>query len=205
VTAETFGHYRLEGLIGRGGMGEIHRAFDTVKKRVVALKRLPRYLATDSDFQARFRHEAKVAAQLREPHVIPIHDFGEIEGQLFLDMLLVEGIDLGAHLARHGPLPPDRAVDVVGQVAEALDAAHAEDLVHSNVKPSNVLLARSERGDADHVYLVDFGIMRAAGETRGTSTTAGSLAYMAPERFLGTRVDSRIDTGTRWPACSTRR
>jgi serine/threonine-protein kinase len=192
VPPEQFGAYRLEELIGRGGMGEIYRAFDTVKERMVALKRLPLHLATDADFQARFRRESKVAAQLREAHVIPIHDFGEIDGQLFLDMRLVEGLDLAALLAQRGPLPPARAVNIVSQIACALDAAHAEGLVHRDVKPCNVLISGSQE---DHVYLVDFGIPRTAVGTSltGTGATIGTLDYMAPERLLYGHGDHRVD------------
>jgi serine/threonine protein kinase/GAF domain-containing protein len=189
---EQFGPYRLEELIGQGGMGEIYRAFDTVKERMVALKRLPLHLATDADFQARFRRESKVAAQLREAHVIPIHDFGEINGQLFLDMRLVEGVDLAALLVQRGALPPARAVNIVWQIACALDAAHAEGLVHRDVKPSNVLISGSQE---DYVYLVDFGIARTAAGTSltGTGATIGTLDYMAPERLLDGHGDHRVD------------
>src|SRR5947209_9265563 len=93
---EKFGPYRLEKLIGQGGMGQVYRAFDTIKERTVAVKRLPLHLATDTEFKARFRRESKVAARLREGHIIPVHDFGEIDGQLFIDMRLVEGLDLCA-------------------------------------------------------------------------------------------------------------
>jgi serine/threonine protein kinase len=192
VPPEQFGPYRLEELIGQGGMGEIYRAFDTVKERMVALKRLPLHLATDADFQARFRRESKVAAQLREGHVIPIHDFGEINGQLFLDMRLVEGHDLAALLAQRGPLPPARSVNIVSQIACALDAAHAEGLVHRDVKPSNVLISGPQE---DYVYLVDFGIARTAAGTglTGTGATIGTLDYMAPERLLDGHGDHRVD------------
>jgi serine/threonine-protein kinase len=191
-----FGPYRLEESLGRGGMGEVFRALDTRKNRVVALKRLVRDLAADEDFRARFRRESELVARLHEPHVIPIHDYGEIDGLLFLDMRLVEGADLGSVLAAHGRLPVERAVDVVSQVAEALDAAHAGGLVHRDVKPANVLLTRSDRAEArDFVYLVDFGIARALDETSLTATgaTVGTMAYMAPERFLGTGFDHRVD------------
>jgi serine/threonine-protein kinase len=193
VLPEQFGPYRLEKLIGRGGMGEIYRAFDTVRQRTVAVKRLPAQLTDDADFQARFRRESQLAARLAAPHIIPIHDFGEIDGRLFIDMRLVTGADLAAVLAEDGPLPPTRAVDIVSQVALALDAAHAEGLVHRDVKPSNVLIT----GDQDFVYLVDFGIARALG---GTALTATGLAsgvgtpdYMAPERFQGGSNDPRVD------------
>jgi serine/threonine-protein kinase len=192
VPPEQFGTYRLEELIGKNGIGETYRAFDTVKERMVALKRLPLHLATDADFQARFRRESKVAAQLREPHVIPIHDFGEIDGQLFLDMRLVEGVDLAALLVQRGPLPPVRAVNIVSQIACALDAAHAEGLVHRDVKPSNVLISGPQE---DYVYLVDFGIARTAAGTTltGTGATIGTLDYMAPERLLYGHGDHRVD------------
>src|SRR4051812_30088470 len=111
-------------------MGEVHRAFDTVKERMVALKLLPSAFASDPDFQARFRRESRIAARIRDPHIIPIHDYGEIDGRPFIDMRLVEGKDLGRLLAEHGALPPDRALEIVSQVASALDAAHADGLVH---------------------------------------------------------------------------
>ncbi len=104
-----FGQYRLIELLGRGGMGEVWRAYDTVTDRVVALKVLPANFAQDSVFQQRFRREAHAAAQLNEPHVVPIHTYGEIDGRLFVDMRLIEGRDLQTVLA-DGPLAPERAV-----------------------------------------------------------------------------------------------
>ena len=121
-----FGRYELHDLLGRGGMGEVYRAYDTVRDRTVALKLLPRHLAEDESFKTRFRRESQMAARLHEPHIIPIHDFGEIDGTLFIDMRLVEGEDLGSLLGRRGPLALDTAVSLVGQVAAALDAAHDE-------------------------------------------------------------------------------
>lgn len=175
----TFGRYRLIDLLGRGGMGQVYRAHDTATDRVVALKVLPPHLAEDPTFQHRFRREAHTAAGLTDPHVVPIHSYGEIGGRLYVDMRLIEGRDLGDVLSE-GPMDPARAVRIIEQVAEALDAAHAVGLVHRDVKPSNILLARR-----DFVYLIDFGIAIAAGGTRYTSTGAalGTLAYMAPERF----------------------
>jgi serine/threonine protein kinase len=132
-----------------------------------------------------------VAARLREPHVIPIHDFGEIDGRLFIDMRLVDGSDIGKVL-EDGPMDPQRAVYLISQVADALDAAHDDGLVHRDVKPTNVLLTPS-----DFVYVVDFGIARSIG-TAGTSLTmtgaaVGTLDYMAPERFTMSGIDRRTD------------
>jgi hypothetical protein len=186
-----FGPYRMEGLIARGGMGEVHRAYDTRHDRVVALKLLGDHVATDDEFRERFKREAHAAARLREPHVIPIHAYGEIEGRLYLDMRLVEGKDLSKLLAEQGPMSPAAAVDVVSQIASALDAAHAEGLLHRDVKPSNVII-----GTSGFAYLVDFGIARAISTTTditGTGDTVGTLAYMAPERFGSGPVDHRVD------------
>ncbi|MGY1743836.1 MULTISPECIES: protein kinase domain-containing protein [unclassified Blastococcus] len=191
----TFGPYRLLGPLGRGGMGEVHRAWDTEHERVVALKLLAPHLAADEGYRARFQREARLTARLRGPHVVPIHRYGEIDGRLFLDMRLVEGEDLASRLARWGPLPVPIALSVVGQVAEALDAAHADGLVHRDVKPSNVLLTGPPA--EPFVYLVDFGIARSARDGAGitqTGTAIGSYEYMAPERFVtGRDVDPRVD------------
>ncbi|WP_158548661.1 serine/threonine-protein kinase [Blastococcus sp. TF02A-26] len=191
----TFGPYRLLGPLGRGGMGEVHRAWDTEHERVVALKLLSPHLAADEGYRARFQREARLTARLRGPHVVPIHRYGEIDGRLFLDMRLVEGEDLASRLARWGPLPVPTALSVVAQLAEALDAAHADGLVHRDVKPSNVLL--TGRPDDPFVYLVDFGIARSSSDgvsITQTGTAIGSYEYMAPERFVtGSDVDPRVD------------
>jgi serine/threonine-protein kinase len=197
VQAEWFGPYRLEELIGRGGMGEVFQATDTARKRVVALKRLPASLAADPSYQRRFRSESEIAAQLRSAHVIPIHDYGEIDGQLYIDMRLVKGEDVADRLDRRGPMSPPAAVDVVRQTASALDAAHAMNLIHRDVKPSNILLSPEDGRDGhDFVYLVDFGIARAAdrvGELTGTGGVMGTPDYMAPERFEGRPISHAVD------------
>ena len=150
--AVVFGPYRIGELLGRGGMGVVHRAFDTVHERMVALKRLPER-GMDAEYRARFRREARLAAGLRHPHAVPVHAFGEIDGQLYLDMALIEGVDLRRLLGDGRELDPLRALHLLGQVAGALDAAHAAGLVHRDVKPSNILIA-----PGDHAYLADFGI-----------------------------------------------
>ncbi|WP_232667866.1 serine/threonine-protein kinase [Pseudonocardia sp. TRM90224] len=191
MSDEQFGPYLLQGLVGRGGMGEVFRAFDTVKQRTVAVKRLSSHVASDVEFQARFRRESEVAARLREAHVIPIHDYGDIDGRLYIDMRLVDGVDLDTVVAGAGAVSEERAVQIVAQVASALDAAHADGLVHRDVKPSNVLLT-----DDDFAYLVDFGIAAPVSGARltVTGTALGTMAYMAPELFDGAhRRDKRVD------------
>lgn len=175
-----FGPYRLDRLIGRGGMGEVFEAYDTVKDRTIALKVLPERLHDDPVFRERFRRESHVAARLQEPHIIPIHDYGEIDGRLFIDMRLVGGASLRALLNEQGPLEPERTVAMVRQVAAALDAAHADGLVHRDIKPDNILLTPD-----GFAYLVDFGIAQSAtGESlTGDGSAIGSFHYMAPERF----------------------
>jgi serine/threonine protein kinase len=185
------GPYRLEGLLGRGGMGEVYRAFDQRRGRIVALKILPSELAHDEDFRARFRRESDSAARLQDPHVVPIHDFGEIDGRLYIDMRLVDGVGLDQLIAS-GAMEPRHAVALIGQIAEALTDAHAKGVLHRDVKPSNILVTSS-----DFAYLVDFGIARALDEHRTAVTrsgaTIGTLAYMAPERFDGGPPDHRSD------------
>ena len=185
-----FGRYRLLELIGRGGMGEVWRAYDTATGRMVAVKVLPAHLLEDQTFEQRFRREANAAAALNEPHVVPIHNFGEIEGRLYVDMRLIDGRDLQSLLSE-GALSPARAVMVVEQVAAALYAAHRVGLVHRDVKPSNILVA-----EFDFAYLIDFGIARTVGETGLTNTGSviGTWAYMAPERFSTGKTDPRSDT-----------
>ena len=185
-----FGPYELRSLIGVGGMGEVYRAYDTAKDRIVAVKLLRAEVAADPNFQERFRRESRLAARLQEPHIIPVHDWGEIGGALYIDMRLVDGTNLKGVLRRCGPLEPRRAASVIAQIASALDAAHADGLIHRDIKPENVLLTPN-----DFAYLVDFGIAHADGDSGLTRTGAaiGSAAYMAPERFTGGQVGPEVD------------
>src|ERR1700692_311793 len=184
-----FGKYQLTRLLGQGGMGEVYEARDTSKDRTVALKILPEELPRDEGFRTRFQRESRAAAILQEPHVIPIHDWGEIDGSMYIDMRLVQGQTL-YDLIKLGPLEPARAVSIISQIASALDAAHDERLIHRDVKPQNIIVT-----PADFGYLVDFGIAEAKGDTRltMTGTHIGSFAYMAPERFLDQRVTAAVD------------
>lgn len=179
-SGSALGDYILERLLGRGAMGEVYQARDQRRGRTVALKLLAPQFAGDAMFRERFLRESRTAAQLNDPHVIPIHDWGEINGYLFLDMRIVEGgSDLRGLLAT-GPLTGERAVSIIEQVAQALDAAHSAGLVHRDVKPDNILI-----DDNDFAYLVDFGLAQTTTDPRLTETGAavGSFAYMAPERF----------------------
>ncbi|MEN3316903.1 MAG: hypothetical protein V7643_304 [Mycobacterium sp.] len=185
-----FGPYELNSLIGVGGMGEVYRAYDTIKDRTVALKVLRAEMAADPNYQERFRRESRMAARLQEPHVIPVHDFGDIDGALYIDMRLVEGRSLKDELKANGPLDPGRATSIIAQVGAALDAAHADGLVHRDIKPENVLLTPD-----DFAYLVDFGIAHGGGDASMTMTglIIGSCAYMSAERFSGGQVGPAAD------------
>ncbi|MEV0339575.1 protein kinase [Nocardia sp. NPDC050713] len=185
-----FGPYRLVRLIGRGGMGEVFEAYDIGKDRVVAIKVLPERLAEDPVYRERFRRESHAAARLKEPHVIPIHDYGEIDGHLYIDMRLVEGENLRALLRASAPLDPHDAVELIRQVAAALDAAHADDLVHRDIKPDNILTTPD-----GFAYLVDFGIAHSstAEGLTGAGSAIGSFHYMSPERFTSRVVTPAAD------------
>ena len=186
----TFGHYRLRRLLGRGGFGEVFEAEDTVMERTVALKLLASGYSDNDAFRQRLFREARNAGKLHEPHVVPIHHCGEIDGQLYIDMRLIDGTDLQKTLSHSGSLSPARSVGIVRQIAAAVNAAHNADIIHRDIKPANILLA-----DDDFAYLVDFGLANAATDAKLTSSgmTIGTFAYMAPERFSNTDVDHRAD------------
>ncbi|HEX2283995.1 MAG TPA: serine/threonine-protein kinase, partial [Mycobacterium sp.] len=184
------GPYRLRRLLGKGGMGEVYEAEDTVKDRIVALKLLPESASHDPVFRKRLQREAHSAGRLQEPHVVPIHDYGEVDGLLYVDMRMIDGTDLRKVLKRYGPMTPARAVAIVRQIASALDAAHESGVMHRDVKPENIILTRD-----DFAYLVDFGIANAATDEKLTElgTAVGTYAYMAPERFTNDEVTYRAD------------
>lgn len=185
-----FGPYHLKRLLGRGGMGEVYEAEHTVKEWTVAVKLLSESFSTDPVFRERMKREARTAGRLQEPHVVSVHDYGEIDGQIFLEMRLVEGTDLDSVLKRFGPLTPPRAVAIITQIASALDAAHAAGVMHRDVKPQNILVTSD-----DFAYLVDFGIASATTDEKLTQlgTAVGTWKYMAPERFSDAEVTYRAD------------
>jgi serine/threonine protein kinase, bacterial len=185
-----FGPYQLRRLLGRGGMGEVYEAEDTRKHRIVALKLISPQFSTDAMFRARMQREADTAGRLTEAHIVPIHDYGDIDGQFYVEMRMIDGVSLRAMLTNYGPLTPARTVAIVRQVAAALDAAHANGVTHRDVKPENILVTND-----DFAYLVDFGIARGATDPGLTQNgiALGTYNYMAPERFTGDEVTYRSD------------
>jgi hypothetical protein len=181
----TFGPYRIDGVVGVGGMGMVYAATDTRLGRRVAVKVLLGQFAESAEFLQRFQREATVLARLDSVHVITIYDHGEHEGWPYLVTQYAAGGDLGRLLRDRGAMPPPIAVDVCAQVADALVDAHSVGVIHRDVKPANVLL-RDDRLDRPHVYLCDFGV--AAVEASGLTTpgsVAGTWNYLAPERAQG--------------------
>jgi len=183
--------YRIESVIGRGGMGVVYLAEHLQLQRKVALKILAPELAGDERFRSRFLRESQLAASIDHPNVITVHDAGEANGVLYIAMRFVEGTDLKTLLGREGPLDPARAVEIVAQVAAGLDAAHEKGLIHRDVKPANILL-----GAGDQAYLTDFGLTRRTTSESGLTRTGqflGTADYMAPEQVKGDPVDGRAD------------
>jgi outer membrane protein assembly factor BamB len=184
--------YEVGALVGRGGMGEVYRALDTRLERPVALKLLTESLSDDEAFRERMLRESRLAASLDHPNVVPIYEAGDADGRLFIAMRYVDGTDLRGLLRREGALPPERAVAIVTQVADALDAAHAKGLVHRDVKPSNVLL--DQQGGREHAYLADFGLTQSVSDRGPTEgQLIGTVDYVAPEQIRGDLVDGRAD------------
>jgi DNA-binding beta-propeller fold protein YncE len=181
--------YRIEGLIARGGMGVVYRAVHLGLERPVALKVIARELADRDGFRDRFLRESRLAARLDHPAVVPIYDSREVDGELIVAMRLIKGGDLRGLIDREGTLPPDRALDLLGQVADALDAAHAAGIVHRDVKPHNILV------EGDHAYLSDFGLAKAFDESgsAGGTSVVGTAHYMSPEQWRGDSIGPAAD------------
>ncbi|HKT83270.1 MAG TPA: protein kinase [Solirubrobacterales bacterium] len=185
----TLAGYRIDALIARGGMGVVYRATQLALERPVALKVIAHELADDEQFRRRFLGESRLAARLEHPAVVPVYDAREEDGELIVAMRLVEGGDLRKLIDREGPLEPERAIQLLGQVAEALDAAHAAGIVHRDVKPHNVLV------EGERAYLSDFGLAKAYAETGSGAgaSVVGTVEYMAPEQWRGERVGPAAD------------
>jgi serine/threonine protein kinase len=186
--------YLLEEQVGAGGMAIVYRAGDVRLGRLVALKVMAAAMAGDETFRKRFIREARAAAAVDDPHIIPVYEAGEADGVLFMAMRFVGGGDVRSLLRRKGPLSPHQVMSLISPVASALDAAHAAGLVHRDVKPANMLLD-VHPGRPDHVYLSDFGLSKSgrSGQLTGTGEFLGTPDYTAPEQIEGTAADGRAD------------
>ncbi len=183
--------YRIDSLIGRGGMSVVYAAEQVRLGRTVALKLLSGSLAGDASFRERFTRESRLAATLDHPNIIPIFDAGEADGFLYIAMRHVDGLDLGTMIERSGPLPLGQTLFFIEQVAGALDQAHEQGLIHRDVKPANILIATP----SDRVFLTDFGVVKQA-SSQGLTKTGfflGTFEYAAPEQIEGREVDARTD------------
>lgn len=189
--------YRIEREIGRGGMAVVYRARDLRLERTVALKLLAPELARNDTFRLRFTHESRAAAAIDHPHIVPVFEAGETDGILYIAMRYFEGSDLRHLLDRRGPLAFAVTLRIAAQIASALDAAHEHGLVHRDVKPGNILVARGTDSDhPEHAYLTDFGLTKKSLSLTGFTSVGqfvGTLDYVAPEQIAGRPVDGRCD------------
>jgi len=183
------GRYRVVGILGRGGMGEVYRADDLKLGQPVALKFLPEAVEQDPQRLSRFLNEVRVARQVSHPNVCRLYDIGEVDGQHYISMEYVDGEDLASLLRRIGRFPGDRAIQAARQLCAGLAAAHDQGILHRDLKPANVMIDGRGR-----VKIADFGLAGLAGELRGAEVLAGTPAYMAPEQLAGKEVTKRSDT-----------
>ena len=196
---ESFAGFRIVRLLGTGGMGEVYLAEHPRLPRRNALKVLPADVSADTDYRARFIREADLASTLYHPHIVGVHDRGEYEGQLWISMDYVDGVDAGRLLAERYPagMPVDEVARIVTVVAGALDYAHKQGLLHRDVKPANIMITHPDSdGDQHRVLLTDFGIARNVDDISGltaTNFTVGTVAYSAPEQLMGKDLDGRVD------------
>ena len=186
--------FRIEDVVGRGGMGVVYRAVQLSLGRPVALKLIAPHLADDEGFRERFFRESRLAASIDHPHIVPVYGAGEEDGVAYIAMRFVEGVNLREEITASGRVEPRRAARLVQQVGSALDSAHERGLVHRDVKPANVLISR--HGGSEHVYLTDFGVTKRRASTHSVTDTGefvGTLDYVAPEQLRGEAVDGRAD------------
>ena len=195
---QTFAGYRIVRLLGSGGMGEVYLAEHPRLPRRDALKVLPADVSADPDYRARFNREADLASKLWHPHIVSVHDRGECNGQLWISMDFVDGLDAARLLASRFPggMPADQVVRIVTAMASALDYAHKQGMLHRDVKPGNIMLSHGDEDDEQRILLADFGIARNVDDISGltaTNMTVGTVAYSAPEQLMGEEVDGRAD------------
>ena len=193
----TFAGYTIVRMLGSGGMGEVYLAQHPRLPRRDALKVLPAAVSADGEYRERFNREADIAATLWHPHIVGVHDRGDFEGQIWISMDYVDGTDAARLLRERYPdgMGNTEVADIVAAVAEALDYAHERHLLHRDVKPANILLARPASGD-QRILLADFGIARWVNDISGltaTNMTVGTVSYAAPEQLMGARLDGRAD------------
>jgi serine/threonine-protein kinase len=199
TNGETFAGYRIVRLLGSGGMGEVYLAEHPRLPRRNALKVLPADVSADPEYRARFNREADLASTLWHPHIVSVHDRGEHDGQLWISMDYVDGMDAARLLASRYPagMPVDQVVRIVTAVASALDYAHNQGLLHRDVKPANIMLTNVDHEDDEQrILLADFGIARSVDDISGltaTNMTIGTVAYSAPEQLMGKELDGRAD------------
>ncbi len=194
----VFAGYRVECLLGAGGMGEVYRVAHPRLPRREAMKVLPADVSADEEYRQRFVREADLAASLWHPHIVGVHDRGEFDAQLWITMDYVEGTDLGAQLRQRYPagMPAHEVAAVITAVAEALDYAHSRGLMHRDIKPANIMITTPTDGSPPRVLLTDFGIARNLNDISGltmTNMTVGTVAYSAPEQLRGDEIDGRAD------------
>ena len=193
LTGRRLGNYRIDGVLGKGGMSVTYKATDVRLGRKVALKIIGDHLGADAEFRERFVDEARNTSAIDHANVVPLYDFGELEGMLYIAMRMVDGGDL-ADLIAGGPIAPARTLTMLDQVADALDTLHSRGLVHLDVKPANVLVTKKETS-REHVYVADFGLTRrgATGHRTRGGDFLGSPTYAAPEHLRGEPLDGRTD------------
>ena len=186
--------FKIEDVVGRGGMGVVYQAVQLSLGRPVALKLIAPHLADEEGFRERFVRESRLSASIDHPHIVPVYGAGEADGVPYIAMRFVDGVNMRVAIASAGRLEPARAAQLIQQVASALDAAHERGLVHRDVKPANVLISR--HGGGEHAYLTDFGVTKRRNATEGNTATGqfvGTVDYVAPEQLRGEAIDGRAD------------
>jgi len=182
------GRYRIIGLLGRGGMGEVYRATDLTLGQSVALKFLPEEASRNQRLLERFHGEVRVARLVSHPNVCRVYDIGQVEGMPFISMEYVDGEDLASLLQRIGRLPADKALEIARKICAGVAAAHDKGVIHRDLKPANIML--DKRGN---VVIMDFGLAAIAAQLFGAEARSGTPAYMAPEQLRGEEVTARSD------------